>query len=229
MCRRDAWLHKARFLELPVTPSCRFDAGNRPGACLWSHGCHDGRRRKCCAPPPRGALESTAHWGGHPLCKQARLLYRPFTAVRMPDAAGMPASRSRDPMNRLPDTDMHPSNICTTAKAVFGAHRLRGFRQNACRPAATQKPPAIDYGTGIAPCLERRRDTERAFALPCRAEAQALLQCDCTAEQAALRLGPYCDIVVVTDGANGSCISAMGRLQARPSRFAIPTLVSNSR
>ena len=46
-----------------------------------------------------------------------------------------------------------------------------------------------------------------------RSEAQALLDCDCTAEEAALRLGPYCSMVVITDGANGSCLSAMGRLQ----------------
>ena len=52
--------------------------------------------------------------------------------------------------------------------------------------------------------------------LDCRSEAQALLQRECTAEEAALQLGPYCGMVVITDGANGSCISAMGRLQVLP-------------
>ena len=47
----------------------------------------------------------------------------------------------------------------------------------------------------------------------CRSEAEALLNRDCTAERAALDLGPFCDMAVVTDGANGSCISALGHLQ----------------
>ena len=48
-----------------------------------------------------------------------------------------------------------------------------------------------------------------------------MLQRECTAEEAALQLGPYCGMVVITDGANGSCISAMGRLQVPlPSPYA---------
>ena len=50
----------------------------------------------------------------------------------------------------------------------------------------------------------------------CRQEAQALLRCQCTAEEAALRLGPYSGVVAITDGANGSCISAMGNLKVLP-------------
>lgn len=58
-------------------------------------------------------------------------------------------------------------------------------------------------------------DTEKTD-WTCRAEAQALLDSDCTAERAALQLGPFCDMAIVTDGANGSCISAMGHLQVSP-------------
>lgn len=49
----------------------------------------------------------------------------------------------------------------------------------------------------------------------CRSEAQALLKCQCTSEEAALRLGPYAGVVVITDGASGSCVCAMGSLQVR--------------
>ena len=52
-----------------------------------------------------------------------------------------------------------------------------------------------------------------AIGLLCRSEAQALLKSQCTAEEAALRLGPYSGVVVITDGANGSCICAMGSIQ----------------
>lgn len=47
----------------------------------------------------------------------------------------------------------------------------------------------------------------------CRSEAAALLDRQCTAREAALALGPHADMVVVTDGADGSCISALGSLQ----------------
>ena len=51
----------------------------------------------------------------------------------------------------------------------------------------------------------------------CRAEAAALLgRPSCTAEEAALALGPHCKVTLVTDGARGSCISAMGLLQVVP-------------
>lgn len=50
-----------------------------------------------------------------------------------------------------------------------------------------------------------------------RSEAAALLgQTACTAQEAALALGPHCKVAIVTDGANGSCISAMGLLQVVP-------------
>lgn len=58
------------------------------------------------------------------------------------------------------------------------------------------------------------------FLFANRSEAQALLQRECSAEEAALQLGPYCGMVVITDGANGSCISAMGRLQVVPPFWA---------
>jgi len=49
-----------------------------------------------------------------------------------------------------------------------------------------------------------------------RSEAAALLGTEgLTAEQAALALGPLCDMAIVTDGANGSCISALGTLHVR--------------
>lgn len=51
----------------------------------------------------------------------------------------------------------------------------------------------------------------------CRSEAAALLgRPSCTAQEAALALGPHCKIVLVTDGAHGSCISAMGQLHSVP-------------
>ena len=51
---------------------------------------------------------------------------------------------------------------------------------------------------------------------PRRSEAAALLGVEgLTAEQAALALGPMCDMAIVTDGANGSCISALGTLHVR--------------
>ena len=48
---------------------------------------------------------------------------------------------------------------------------------------------------------------------PSRSEAAALLGRECGAEEAALALGPHADMVVVTAGADGSCISALGSLQ----------------
>ena len=54
-------------------------------------------------------------------------------------------------------------------------------------------------------------------SLPCRSEAAALLdKPGCTAEQAALELGPHCMLVSVTDGANGSYLSALGQLLVVP-------------
>lgn len=50
-----------------------------------------------------------------------------------------------------------------------------------------------------------------------RSEAAALLgQPACTAQEAALALGPYCKMALVTDGAHGSYISAMGQLYSIP-------------
>lgn len=52
-----------------------------------------------------------------------------------------------------------------------------------------------------------------------RSEAAELLGKDpesCSAREAALALGPFVDMVVVTDGASGSCISALGSLQVVP-------------
>ncbi|KAK9831302.1 hypothetical protein WJX81_000167 [Elliptochloris bilobata] len=53
-----------------------------------------------------------------------------------------------------------------------------------------------------------------------REEASALLGQDVSAEEAALALGPHCGLVAVTDGARGSCLSAMGRLQVVPPFWA---------
>jgi len=53
-----------------------------------------------------------------------------------------------------------------------------------------------------------------------RAEAAALLGTDATAAEAALALGPHVVLVAVTDGARGSCLSALGRLQAVPPFWA---------
>ena len=51
----------------------------------------------------------------------------------------------------------------------------------------------------------------------CRQEAAALLgDSAITAEQAALALAPHCSMVVVTDGAWGSYLCAMGQLQLVP-------------
>lgn len=49
--------------------------------------------------------------------------------------------------------------------------------------------------------------------LHCRAEAAALLGHPVSAAEAASRLGSLCSLAAITDGANGSCISALGRLQ----------------
>jgi sugar/nucleoside kinase (ribokinase family) len=53
-----------------------------------------------------------------------------------------------------------------------------------------------------------------------RSEASALVGSECSAQQAALALGPHADMVVVTDGADGSCISALGSLQVVPPYWA---------
>lgn len=53
-----------------------------------------------------------------------------------------------------------------------------------------------------------------------REEAAALLGRDVSAEEAALALGPHAGLVAVTDGARGSCLCAMGRLQAVPPFWA---------
>ncbi len=42
----------------------------------------------------------------------------------------------------------------------------------------------------------------------------------CDAQGAALALGPYAEMAVVTDGANGSCISALGHMHVRTLRPA---------
>mmetsp|Transcript_18668 Transcript_18668/g.56425 ORF Transcript_18668/g.56425 Transcript_18668/m.56425 type:complete len:447 (-) Transcript_18668:375-1715(-) len=49
-----------------------------------------------------------------------------------------------------------------------------------------------------------------------KSEAAALVGEPCDAKGAALALGPHADMVVVTDGADGSCISALGRLHVVP-------------
>ena len=50
-----------------------------------------------------------------------------------------------------------------------------------------------------------------------RSEAAALLgRSKCTAEEAALALGPHCKVVLVTDGVHGSYISALGQLYQIP-------------
>lgn len=48
-----------------------------------------------------------------------------------------------------------------------------------------------------------------------RAEAGALLEHPVSAAEAASELGSLCSLAAITDGANGSCISALGRLQVR--------------
>ena len=64
-----------------------------------------------------------------------------------------------------------------------------------------------------APCLE---EVDAVLYTLCRAEAAALLGSEhLSAADAALRLGPLCSLVAITDGANGSCLSALGRLQVR--------------
>ena len=58
---------------------------------------------------------------------------------------------------------------------------------------------------------------DNSWVMSCRSEAAALLgRPSCTAQEAALALGPHCKVVLVTDGAHGSCISAMGQLQNVP-------------
>jgi hypothetical protein len=46
-----------------------------------------------------------------------------------------------------------------------------------------------------------------------REEAQELLGREVTASEAALELGSLCSLAAITDGPNGSYISALGRLQ----------------
>ncbi|KAK9803573.1 hypothetical protein WJX72_001343 [[Myrmecia] bisecta] len=54
-----------------------------------------------------------------------------------------------------------------------------------------------------------------------RGEAAALLdRPGCSAEDAALALGPHCGTVVVTDGANGSYMCALGQLSVVPPHWA---------
>ena len=47
----------------------------------------------------------------------------------------------------------------------------------------------------------------------CRAEAGALLEQPVSAAEAASQLGSLCSLAAITDGANGSCISALGHLK----------------
>ena len=53
-----------------------------------------------------------------------------------------------------------------------------------------------------------------------RSEAAELVGKRCDAQEAALALGPYAEMAVVTDGANGSCISALGHMHVRARRPA---------
>jgi len=67
---------------------------------------------------------------------------------------------------------------------------------------------------------------KHSVSSPCRSEAAALLgRPSCTAQEAALALGPHCKVVLVTDGAHGSCISAMGQLQRVPPCWTTSTPV----
>ena len=64
------------------------------------------------------------------------------------------------------------------------------------------------------------------YLIAFRSEAAALLgRPTCTAQEAALALGPHCKVVLVTDGAHGSCISAMGQLQNVPPCWTTSTPV----
>ncbi len=51
--------------------------------------------------------------------------------------------------------------------------------------------------------------------MQCREEAEQLLGREVAASQAALELGSMCSVAAITDGPNGSYISALGRLQVR--------------
>jgi hypothetical protein len=64
-------------------------------------------------------------------------------------------------------------------------------------------------------------------AFCCRAEAGALLGKTVTAAEAAAELGSLCSLAAVTDGANGSCLSALGRLQASVTEPVVCTLPEN--
>lgn len=89
------------------------------------------------------------------------------------------------------------------------------------------KKPGITFADCLWSQLHCSRDVVPQAVYPafhthycrcvCRSEAAALLgRPSCTAQEAALALGPHCKIVLVTDGAHGSCISAMGQLHSIP-------------
>ena len=74
------------------------------------------------------------------------------------------------------------------------------------------RPPFLQQVTGVHTC-----NNDLICMCWRRSEAAALLgRPSCTAQAAALALGPHCKVVLVTDGAHGSCISAMGQLQSVP-------------
>ena len=55
--------------------------------------------------------------------------------------------------------------------------------------------------------------TSRGEWPECREEAEQLLGRQVAASEAALELGSLCSVAAITDGPNGSYISALGRLQ----------------
>ncbi len=62
--------------------------------------------------------------------------------------------------------------------------------------------------------------------MKCREEAEQLLGREVAASQAALELGSLCSVAAITDGPNGSYISALGRLQVGLLPLSLLQLVS---
>jgi sugar/nucleoside kinase (ribokinase family) len=111
--------------------------------------------------------------------------------------------------------DLLFTNRCTGAVLTLCSHSWSAPCKTSVRDAPQVSPNQMCAQTQalLAPCVLMSHE---CVCSRVRSEASALVGSECSAQQAALALGPHADMVVVTDGADGSCISALGSLQVWP-------------
>ncbi|EIE21629.1 Ribokinase-like protein, partial [Coccomyxa subellipsoidea C-169] len=109
------------------------------------------------------------------------------------------------------------------AKEAIGAAVRLARESGALVAMTTGDPGLVARHRGEFWRLLSGGDVDVLFAN--RAEASALLEHPVSAAEAASELGSLCSLAAITDGANGSCISALGRLQVVPPYWTTDTPV----